>query len=400
MKYQDSFSQVTAAMKSSLIRELVASTKNIPDLISFAGGFPSPKTFPREILADLFREVVIEDGLDVLQYGASEGDLPLKRQLLKWEGYDLSPDEMVVTVGSTNALYYFGRTLIDPGDVILCEAPTFLGSLVAFDSLQADVQSVPIDTEGIVMDQLDSKVGSLRSQGKKMKFLYVIPDFQNPGGISYSMERRRELLEYCLRQDIPIVEDNPYSRLRFSGQAMPTLYRLAQGEFGNTGLVTEIVSFSKILGPGMRIAYAKGEKSLIGKMVSWQQKVNITPDCVSQRVVAKFLEQGHMDPHISSVCEIYRPFLQRMLEALERHMPARVSWTKPEGGIFLWLTLPAEVNADDLFVTASQHKVSFIPGSKFYPTGQEQYNTLRLNYTFSSFEQIDTGIKRLAELLS
>ncbi|NLH94052.1 MAG: PLP-dependent aminotransferase family protein [Candidatus Cloacimonetes bacterium] len=400
MNYTNTFSKVTKAMKSSLIRELVASTKNIPNLISFAGGFPSPKTFPYAQLSEIFSDVVQNEGRDVLQYGASEGDTLLKQQLMKWEGYDLSPDEMIITVGATNALYYYGKTLVDPGDVVLCEAPTFLGSLVAFDALGADCQTVPFDNDGIIMKQMDAKVRALRQQGKKIKFLYIIPDFHNPGGISYSIERRRELIRFCLANEIPIVEDNPYSRLRYSGEPLPTFYRLAHEEFSGTSIVTEIVSFSKILGPGMRIAFAKGDKDLITKMVSWQQKVNITPDCVAQRVVARFLEQGLMDPHIESIRAFYAPYLAKMLSDLEAFMPPSVSWTKPKGGIFLWMTLPEQVNADELFVKAAQNKVSFIPGSKFYPEGQERFNTLRLNYSFATPEQIETGIRRLAELLA
>lgn len=399
MNYPNSFSRVTSAMKSSLIRELVASTKNIEGLISFAGGFPSPQTFPSAQLADIFRDVVLNEGRDVLQYGASEGDSLLKQQLLRWEGYDLSPDEMVITVGATNALYYYGKTLVDPGDVVLCEAPTFLGSLVAFDALEADCQSVAFDEDGIIMEQLENKVRALRQQGKKIKFIYVIPDFHNPGGISYSLQRRRELIRFCLDHEIPIVEDNPYSRLRYSGEPLPTFYRLAREEFGGAPIVTEIVSFSKILGPGMRVAYAKGDRNLISKMVSWQQKINITPDCVAQRAVARFLEQGLMDPHIETIRAFYAPYLQKMLSDLQAFMPANVHWTKPQGGIFLWMTLPENVNADELFVRAAQHKVSFIPGSKFYPEGQELFNTLRLNFSFATPDQIETGIQRLAELM-
>ncbi len=400
MNKLNSFSRVTRTMKSSLIRELVASTKNIPDLISFAGGFPSPKTFPAEQLAEIFRDVVLKEGRDVLQYGASEGDSLLKQQLLKWEDLDLDPEEMVITVGATNALYCYGKTLVDPGDVVLCEAPTFLGSLVAFDALEADCQSVPFDNDGIILERLEEKVRSLRQQGKQIKFFYIIPDFHNPGGISYSLQRRRDLIRFCLEHEIPIVEDNPYSRLRYSGEPLPTFYSLAREEFGAAPIVTEIVSFSKILGPGMRVAFAKGERELIGKMVSWQQKINITPDCVAQRAVARFLEQGLMDPHIERIRAFYAPYLRKMLADLERYMPQNVDWTKPQGGIFLWMTLPENVNADELFHVAAQHKVSFIPGSKFYPEGQERYNVLRLNFSFATPEQIETGIRHLAELLS
>jgi 2-aminoadipate transaminase len=394
------FSETTKVMKSSLIRELVAATKNVPGLISFAGGFPSPATFPKETLSQLYAEVVAEEGRDVLQYGASEGDGKLKDELIKWEGYpDLTHDHLVMTVGATNAIYYMSRALINPGDVILCEAPTFLGSLVVFDALNADVQSIPLDQEGIDLNMLADKVKHLKAAGKKIKFLYTIPDFQNPAGISMSLKRRTDLLRYCHKENILIMEDNPYSRLRLSGTELPTLFRLARTELNLPDLVTEIVSFSKILGPGMRVAYAKGNPELIHKMVSWQQKVTVSPDCVTERVAAKFFAKGYMEPHIKWICEFYKPYLEKMLTCLSKEMPSYVSWTKPEGGIFLWLWLPENINADKLFFQAKDHLVTFIPGSKFYPEGQEKYNCLRLNFTYSTLEQIETGIKRLAELL-
>ncbi|GAB1468450.1 PLP-dependent aminotransferase family protein [Candidatus Cloacimonadota bacterium] len=393
-------SQTTKVMKSSLIRELVATTKNVPGLISFAGGFPSPATFPKDILSKLYGEVVAEEGRDVLQYGSSEGDNFLKSELLKWEGYSgLNQDNMIITVGATNAIYYMTRALIDEGDVILCEAPSFLGSLVAFDALGADVQGIPMDAEGLDLHKMMEKVKQLRENGKKIKFLYTIPDFQNPAGVSMSLARRHELLNYCEAEGILVMEDNPYSRLRFSGEVLPTLFRIAHEEMKNSYLVTEIISFSKILGPGMRVAYAKGDATLINKMVSWQQKVNVCPDCVTERVAAKFLAGGYMNPHIQSICDFYKPYLAKMLDSLSVNMPPYVQWTTPSGGIFIWLWLPEDMNADKLFFQAKEHLVTFIPGSKFYPEGQEKFNCLRLNYTYSSLEQIETGIERLAGLI-
>ncbi|HOH78879.1 MAG TPA: PLP-dependent aminotransferase family protein [Candidatus Cloacimonadota bacterium] len=399
MNYASDFSRVTQTMKSSLIRELVAATKSIPGLISFAGGFPSPATFPKQILAELYREVITQDGLDVLQYGASDGDAVLKRELVKWEGYDIAANQMMTTVGATNAIYYYALSLLDPGDVVICEAPTFLGTLVALDALQAKLVSVPIDNDGISLEHLEAAVRSCKAAGKKIKFIYTIPDFHNPGGVTMSMQRRRDLLNFAIEHQLPILEDNPYSRLRFDGKPLPTLYRLMRQEFTGSEIVTEVVSFSKILGPGMRIAFVKGEASLLQKMESWQQKVNVTPDCVSQRVAARFLADGFMEPHLQSVCEHYKPYLRKMLDCLEAYMPKGVSWTRPQGGIFVWMELPEHQNADEIFHAAAQNKVSFIPGSKFYPAGQERFNTLRLNFTYSSLDQIDTGIQRLAELL-
>jgi len=401
MNYHDHFSWTTQTMKSSLIRELVATTKSIPGLISFAGGFPSPQTFPKEILSDIYFDVIKNEGYDVLQYGQSEGDTLLKQQLKSWEGYEgLSLDEMLITVGSTNGIYYYTRTMIDPGDVVLCEAPSFLGCLVAFEAAGADLQGVSMDQDGLSITELREKITSLKSAGKKIKFVYTIPDFQNPGGITMSLERRKQLIELCAAEDIAILEDNPYGRLRYTGNHLPTIYHIAREQYHNHTLVTEVVSFSKILGPGMRLAFVKGEAELINKMGSWQQKVNVSPDCVTERVVARFIEQGFLKPHIQTICNFYHPYMKRMLECLADQMPSNVSWTQPEGGIFIWVTLPEEINTDELFVKAMDHKVTFIPGSKFYPTGQEKYNSLRLNFTYSTLEQIAEGTKRLGALLS
>ncbi len=400
MDYQSLFSADTKTMKSSLIRELVAQTKKVQDLISFAGGFPAPATFPKHILSDLYYSIVNDEGYEVLQYGASEGDSLLKDELIKWEGYkNLSPDEMLITVGATNGIYYYTKSLIDKGDVILCEAPSFLGSVVSFEAIGAEVIGIPMDNEGIDIDQLKNTINLVTKTGKKIKFLYTIPDFQNPSGVSMSLSRRIDLIDTCLKAGIMILEDNPYSRLRFVGKPLPTMYSLSKSDFNGSDIVTEIVSFSKILGPGMRLAFVKGSKTIIEKMGSWQQKINVSPDCVTERVAARFLEKGFMNPHISTICEYYRPYLKKMLDELSVHMPEGVTWAKPEGGIFLWLWLPENINADELFRTALEHKVTFIPGSKFYPSGQEVYNCLRLNYTYSTQNQIENGIGRLGEML-
>ena len=396
----EKLSHATKTMKSSMIRELVASTRNIPGLISFAGGFPSPRTFPRETLSRLYSNVIANEGDAVLQYGASEGDPQLKEELLKWEDYKLPHEQILISAGATNAIYYMTQALVEPGDVIICEAPSFLGSLVAFDAVGADLRVVSMDREGLDLARLQELVEELNQAGKKIKFIYTIPDFHNPSGITMSYQRRKDLIEYALAMQIPILEDNPYSRLRFTGKELPTLFRIAHDEFNNTELVTEIVSFSKILGPGMRLAYAKGSPKLIERMCSWQQKVNIGPDNISQRVAAKFLAEGHMEPHLEKIREFYAPYLDAMLVAMSRYLPGYVQYTRPEGGIFTWIWLPEDMSADVLFERAKAEKISFIPGSKFYPVGQEKFNCLRLNFSFATPEQIDSGIKSLGQLIS
>jgi 2-aminoadipate transaminase len=221
--------------------------------------------------------------------------------------------------------------------VVICEAPSFLGSLVAFEAIGAQLVGIPLDLEGIDMVKLQARVDELRGAGKKVKMIYTIPDFHNPAGLTMSYARRKALIEYAMAMDIAILEDNPYSRLRFSGEAVPTLFRIANEEYRNSDVVTEVVSFSKILGPGMRLAFAKGNPTLIERMCSWQQKVNVTPDCVSQRVAARFLAEGYMQPHLDTICDFYRPYLERMLSAMSKHLPPYIQYTKPEGGIFTWL---------------------------------------------------------------
>jgi 2-aminoadipate transaminase len=400
MDYSKLFTHHTRTMKTSLIRELVASTKGIPGLISFAGGFPSPKTFPKDDLSELYKKVVCEEGTDVLQYGASEGDSLLKKAIREMEGYHgLSDDEILITVGSTNAIYYYIRTLIEDGDVILYEAPSFLGSLVAFDALGAELVCMEIDDDGIIMNELETKLKQLKAANKKVKFLYTIPDFQNPSGITMSLERRKQLLEIAERYQLPILEDNPYNELRYSGSRLPTLYELAQEKESQKYLVTHVKSFSKILGPGLRCAYVLGHEELIGKLCSWQQKVTVSPDGVTSRVIAHYLLSGKLKAHLEMISNFYRPYLHTMLDALEKFMPKEVVWTKPVGGIFIWVCLPEYINADLLFHKAAAQKVSFIPGSKFYADGQEKFNTLRLNFSFSNQEQIVEGVKRLADLI-
>jgi 2-aminoadipate transaminase len=347
MDYTQFFTKHTNSMKSSLIRELVASTKGIPGLISFAGGFPSPATFPKSELAALYHSIILEDGNDVLQYGASEGDRFLKSAIRQWEDLpELHDDEILITVGSTNAIYYYTRSLVEDGDVILYEAPSFLGSLVAFDALGAELVGVEIDQDGICLEPLETQLIALKAAGKKVKFLYTIPDFQNPTGITMSEERRLGLLQLAEKYQLPILEDNPYNELRYCGEKPPTIYHLASQNQAQKNLVTHVKSFSKILGPGMRCAYVLGDENLVGKMCSWQQKVNVSPDGVSSRVIAKYLANGSMPAHLDNIATHYRPFLQAMLNALDEFMPAEVTWTKPDGGIFLWLELPEFINAD------------------------------------------------------
>jgi len=399
--YEQLYTPQTAVMEHSFIRQILKLTRGVPGIISFAGGLPDPSSFPKESLARLFHEVISESGDDVLQYGASEGDAKLKEVLKDFEEVPWLPDEqLMITVGSTNGIYYYIRTLISPDDIIVCEAPGFPGSLSAMQACGAKVIGVGMDELGMRPDLLDKTLRGLSGQGAPVKFLYVIPEFQNPSGRSMDLARRKEILQTALRYDIPVLEDQPYRELRYSGMRIPTLWELARDEFGDSELVTIVKSFSKILGPGLRLGFAAGPEAIIEPMVKWAQKSTVSPDCVSQRVAARFIGEGLMHPHINRIIELYRPKRDTMIETLARTMPPGLSWTEPEGGMFIWLTLPEEIDADRMFDQAIESKVAFIPGSQFYPAGEKKHNEIRLNFSYPAIEEIKEGIERLSILVS
>jgi 2-aminoadipate transaminase len=395
------YSRTTATMKHSFIRQILKVTKGVPGMISFAGGLPSPETFPKDLLADLFAGVIREEGDEVLQYGASDGDKVFKDIIKDFEEVPyLSDDEIMITVGSTNGIYYFTRTLVDPGDIVVCEAPGFPGSLAAMEACGARLAGVEMDELGMIPDQLQATLKKVFDKGKRVKFIYVIPEFQNPTGKTMDLERRRRIMEIATEFDLPILEDQPYRELRYSGERIITLWELARTEFDDPKRVTIAKSFSKILGPGLRLGFAAGPPEMLGPMVKWAQKTTVSPDCATQRVTARFIEKGFMGKHIRKIIDLYRPRRDAMLDALEKHMPDGVSWTVPEGGMFIWVSFDDGVDTDALFQRAIEQKVAFIPGSKFYPEGTQKTNEMRLNFSYSSVDQIHEGIKRLETLLT
>ena len=394
------YSKTTASMRHSFIREILKVTKDVPGMISFAGGLPSPESFPKELLGGLFSQVIREEGDEVLQYGNSDGDKVFKETIRKYEEVPyLTDEEIMITVGSTNGIYYFTRTLIDPGDIVVCEAPGFPGSLAAMEACGARMIGVEMDEFGMIPELLEKTLGRLFQKNQPVKFLYLIPEFQNPSGRTMNLARRRAIIETAKKFDLPILEDQPYRELRYDGKRIITLWELARTEFNDPKLVTIAKSFSKILGPGLRLGFASGPPEILGPMVKWAQKSTVSPDCVTQRVTARFIEKGYMRDHISKIIELYRPRRDTMLKALESYMPDGVKWTVPEGGMFIWVTFDKDVDTDQLFDRAIENKVAFIPGSKFYPEGTIKTNEIRLNFSYATEELINEGVQRLAQLL-
>lgn len=387
-------------MEHSFIRQILKVTKGIPGMISFAGGLPHPSSFPREQLADLFAEIIRDQGDDVLQYGASEGDGPLKQAVRRFEDAEnLSEDELMITVGSTNGIYYFTRTLIDPGDFIITEQPSYPGSISALEACGARLRGVPMDDEGMDHTRLIPLVQNLNEAGHRIKFIYLIPEFQNPSGCTMSLARRRAIVEAAIRLNLPVLEDQPYRELRYSGERIPTLWEIARTEYDDPDRVTIVKSYSKILGPGLRLGFAAGPAGFILPMIKWQQKVTVSPDIVAQRVTAAFIQRGLMHEHIDRIVDLYRPRQRAMLDALEKEMPPGVRWTRPEGGMFTWLTLPDHLDSRELFQKALKEKVAFIPGETFIVGVEKPKNHLRLNFSYPDPEDISLGIQRLAGLI-
>ena len=394
-------SQTTRSMGVSFIREMIKATKGIEGMISLAGGLPSPDSFPKEQLAALFREVIEKEGSDVLQYGPSEGDDVLKEQILRFEKESkVLKEEVLITDGSTNGIYFFTRAVIDPGDIVVCEGPSFNGTLVAMEACGAELAAVAMDEEGLLVDRVRETIVARRKEGRTVKFIYTIPEFQNPSGRTMSLARRRELIRAARELNVLILEDQPYRDLRFMGSRIDSLWNIARAEFDDEHTVTICKSFSKILGPGLRLGFAVGPADLIAAMAKWAQKVIVSPEGVVQRVVARFLERDMLEPHLERITAMYRHKREVMISALKDTMPSTIRWTEPEGGLFIWLTCPESYDTDRIFLEAAKAGVAYIPGSKFYPSGTGRRNEIRLNFSYASAADLSEGVTRLAKILT
>ena len=389
------YSKNALNMKRSLIRELLTLSRR-PDIISFAGGMPDPQTFPVEELEEISAQILREKGATALQYGPTEGELPLREELARWltrERPDLKAENILITSGSQQALDLLGQVLIDPGDVILVELPSYIGALQAFAAHRARMIGVPQDDEGIRTDLLEKALTKLAARKKKPKFIYVIPDFQNPSGVTLTLARRHELLQLAERFEVPLVEDSPYRVLRFSGEPQPTIYSLDPQRH-----VLVLGTFSKILCPGLRLAWLLTPVAWMDRFVVAKQGMDLCSPSFTQFIAVEYMRRGLLDRQIEGTRTLYGRKREVMLDALERYMPKGVSWTRPEGGLFLWVKLPKRMNATELFPKAVEKKVAYVIGSAFYCNGKG-YNTMRLNFSYPSEEQIVKGIQRLAGVI-
>jgi 2-aminoadipate transaminase len=400
--WKDRFAQRTQRMTSSAIRELLKYTEK-PDVISFAGGLPAPEVFPFAEIELAAATVLREAGKMALQYSPTEGYLPLRELLVRHMaryGIKVKPANVLVTSGSQQGLDLIGKLFVNPGDRILTESPTYLGALQAWAAYQAEYLTVPIDDDGLDVDQLEAQLRG------GPKFLYILPNFQNPAGVTLSLERRRRLVELANHYGAPIVEDDPYGQLRYEGEHLPPLVQLdaemhdcAKGDCEFTGDVLYLSTLSKTLAPGLRIAWVVAPESVIARLVQMKQGADLHTSTFGQMVAYEVAKDGFLDRHVKRIREVYGERRNAMLAALERHFPQEVRWTRPAGGLFLWATLPEGFDSTDLLKEAlGQERVAFVPGASFFPRGGGE-RTCRLNFSYCGPDTIDEGIRRLGGVI-
>jgi len=382
-------------MKKSVIRELLKLTQR-PEIISFAGGLPAPESFPIEQLKEISCEVLDQDGTSALQYGATEGVTELRQILVdryKAQGLNIELKNLVITTSSQQGLDLLAKIFINRGDKIIVGLPSYLGGLGAFNSYGGEMIGIKFDEKGMRADILEENLAKLKSQGIKPKFIYIIPDFQNPAGITMPESRRLEIIAIAKKYDVLIVEDSPYREIRFEGKAQKTIY-----ELDNSGQVILLGTFSKIFVPGFRIGWVIAHEKIVDKFVTAKQSTDLCTPTLNQKIAYKYIEKGYFDENLKGIIEQYHEKRDNMIKAFKEYMPEGVKWTEPEGGLFLFLTLPENMDAEVLFKKAIEKNVAFVIGSVFHCDGSGK-NTMRINFSYMPKEKTTEGVKRLAKVI-
>jgi len=389
-------SRSAKGMKRSAIREILKLLQK-PGMISFAGGLPSPETFPVEELKAIAVEVLEKDGQAALQYSTTEGD-PLLRKLLAErhtrQGLNLTAENIIITTGSQQALDLIGRIFIDQDDHVLCGLPSYLGGINAFQTYGARMKGIPLDDQGMIPAELEKSVLTLKSLGRKVKFIYIIPDFQNPAGITVPESRRIEIIEIAEKYDLLIVEDSPYREIRFEGEAQPMMYSLDR-----YGRVITLCTFSKIFAPGFRVGWIIANPLVLDRIVMAKQTADLCTSAFMQKILAGYIQKGLLEKNLPATIALYRERRDHMLSCLKKHMPDGVKWTEPHGGLFLFVTLPRGLDAGEILRKAIENNVAFVDGATFF-CNDSGHNTMRINFSYSTHEEIDRGIERLSSVIS
>jgi len=396
------FSGIGKRLKASEVRELLKWVKK-GGIISFGGGMPDPKTFPVEEMKEIFSDIFSDRklGEEALQYGTTEGYNPLREtilEMLRKSGFKILEDieNIVITTGSQQALDLIAKVFIDPGDIVIVEAPTYLAALNAFSYFQPNFEVVPLDKDGMRVDLLEEKLESLRKEGKSVKFIYTVPTAQNPAGTTMPNDRRKKLVDLAYEYDTIIVEDNPYGYLIFDDRIKFDYL----GAFDDEGRVIYMSSFSKILSPGFRLGFIAGHREFIRKLILAKQAADLCTPPLTQMAANEFLKRGYLERHVEKIKKVYKEKKEVMIKALETYMPEGSDWTNPVGGMFIWVTVEG-VDTTDMARRALERGVAYVHGRAFYPENAKDLgkNAMRLNFSYPTIEQIEEGIKRLSEVV-
>ncbi len=388
VKYADRMNE----MKASDVRELLKLTAR-PEVISFAGGMPAPELFPVDDVNTATAAVLRENGRAALQYGPTEGYLPLRKQiadrLAAKNGIHTDADHIMITAGSQQGLDYCARLFLNPGDVVVMESPSYLGAISAFKPCQPKFVEVPTDDGGMIMEELDRILATTEN----VKMIYVIPDFQNPSGRTWSLERRKAFMEVVNKYEVPVIEDNPYGELRFKGEFLPALKTMDTKD-----LVIYLGTFSKILAPGYRLGWICCSSDIFDKMTLIAQAAVLQTATISMMVVSKYLDMFDLDAHVQKIRDTYRHRCDLMISTMDEYFPKEAKFTRPEGGLFTWVEMPEYVNTRDMAADALALNVAFVPGDGFFPNG-DNFHCLRMNYSNMPDDRIVEGVKRIAEVM-
>ncbi len=393
-RYAALFAERTKVMKSSAMRDLMALTER-DDVISLAGGMPDTSTFPPDSYASLMSTVAAESCARALQYSPTEGLSLVKRcilEVMRAEGMDVDPDELLVTTGGQQVIDLVCKTLVDPGDVVVTEAPTYPGAVPTFCAYQADVVQVTMDRDGMLVDELEQTLDELERSGRRPKFIYTVPNFHNPAGVTMSLERRERLVQIAGDRELLVLEDNPYGLLRYEGTPLPTLHSL-DDEF-----IIYASTFSKILSPGVRLGWACAPAPVLSKMNIGKQSSDLCSSSISQYFVGAYFDSGPWQDYVHSLIEIYRRRRDVMLDSLAEHFPREAEWTHPEGGLFIWATLPDYIDTTDLLARALEEHVAFVPGRAAFVDGRGG-SSMRLNFSGADEDEIREGVRRIGEVV-
>lgn len=394
-KLDSILSKNMAAAKRSAIREILKLTQN-PKVISFAGGLPAEKSFPVDDIKTCMNEVLEKNGTKALQYGTTDGCIELREQLVKHyktQGVDIGVENIVITTASQQGLDLTAKIFINPGDKVIVGLPSYLGGLSAFRAYGGIPVGVKFDEFGMDPVELDKTLTQMQKDNDMPKFLYLIPDFQNPAGITYPESRRVELLDIAEKYNLLVIEDSPYRELRFDGEAQKMMFDLDK-----SNRVVTLGTFSKILAPGFRIGWVVAHEKIVEKYITAKQAADLCTPAILQMAVAKYMEKGLLQRNLDKTIDMYRIKRDLMLDCFRNYMPKGITWTEPEGGLFLFLNLPEGMDSEELFQIAIKKNVAFVIGKVFHCDGSGQ-NTMRMNFSFPTHEQIDTGVRRLANAI-